>query len=399
VTEPAGQAAAADTRRESPSGRSAGRILVSCLLALVAAFFLAIGVAGIVADVTRNPARPDAAGLVIIFLIASLAGWGGVAVWKATGGRRDLAAAGSGRPDRAGRSVARTVFSLLLWVVTAGLVLIGVAGAVSTVLGKGGSGASGLIYVFLIAFFTGSGALTVAKGGRRVATAATGPPVPAYRPGAPVLLDDQPPADPQARYRERCSQFPVIGGPVGICLLAGGVAGRVVAGQAGAASGIFLTVAVLSAIYVIFILIDLPNGIEISGGQFAAGVRGVPPAGRLWRRISGPQDAVRSWDVHTPEQAGSLPPQQRRGKSQAARRVQLLGDLRMFSRRQYLRLEVDPASVQARLPARILRGYVFVAAARAGTVWDGSILIGTRRPAALTAALEQALPGRGPRRS
>jgi hypothetical protein len=32
-------------------------------------------------------------------------------------------------------------------------------------------------------------------------------------------------------------------------------------------------------------------------------------------------------------------------------------------------------------------------------VWDGSILIGTRRPAALTAALEQALPGRGPRRS
>ncbi len=398
MTEPAGQAAAADTRRESPSGRSAGRILVSCLLALVAAFFLVIGVAGIVADATRNPARPDAASLVIIFLIASLAGWGGVAVRTAKGGRRDLAAAGSGRPDSAGRSVARTGFSLLLWAVTAGLVLIGVAGVVSTVSGKGGSGASGLIYVFLIAFFTGSGALTVAKGGRRVTTAATGPPVTAYRPGAPVLLDAQPPADPHARYRERCSQFPVIGGPVGICLLAGGVAGRVVAGQAGAASGIFLTVAVLAAIYVIFILIGLPNGIEISGGQFAAGVRGVPPAGRLWRRISGPLDAVRSWDVHTPEQAGSLPPQ-RRGTTQAARRVQLLGDLRMFSRRQYLRLEVDPASVQARLPARILRGYAFVDAARAGAVWDGSILIGTRRPAALTAALEQALPGRGPRRS
>jgi len=119
----------------------------------------------------------------------------------------------------------------------------------------------------------------------------------------------------------------------------------------------------------------------------------VPAAGRLWRRISGPLGAVHSWDVHIPDKPRG-PHRQRRTRHPAARRVQLLGDLRLFSRRQFLRLVVSPASVQAELPSRILLGYMFVDAARAGAVWDGTILIGTRHPAALAAALEQALPGR-----
>jgi hypothetical protein len=35
-----------------------------------------------------------------------------------------------------------------------------------------------------------------------------------------------------------------------------------------------------------------------------------------------------------------------------------LGDLRMFGRRQVLRLIVDPAAVTARLPSRVLVGYL-----------------------------------------
>jgi hypothetical protein len=66
----------------------------------------------------------------------------------------------------------------------------------------------------------------------------------------------------------------------------------------------------------------------------------------------------------------------------------------MFGRRRVLQLTVDPGALHTRFPSRIQVGYVFVSAPRAGAVWDGCILIGTRRPGALTAALEQALPDR-----
>lgn len=397
MTEPAAPAGAADGGPGSRSGRPAGRILASCLLGAVAVFVLVIGVAGIVAAATGKPSKPDAVTLVVIFLVAFLAGWGAVAVWRGKGRRRVAVAPGTGRlgtgERSGGRSAGRILFSLLLWAVTAGLVLIGVAGTVSAVTGHGGSGDGGLVFVFLIALFAGSGAVAVARGGRRETAPAFAPVPREYGAGGSGLLASLPAADAAVRYRERCSQFPVTGGIVGGCLLVGSVAGIAVIGANGAAGGIVLTVAVISAIYMIFVLIDLPNGIEIAGGRFDAGVRGVPAAGRLWRRISGPLEAVHSWDVHIPDKTRG-PRRQRRAGHPAVRRVQLLGDLRLFSRRQFLRLEVSPASVQAELPTRILLGYMFVDAARAGAVWDGTILIGTRHPAALAAALEQALPGR-----
>jgi hypothetical protein len=171
-------------------------------------------------------------------------------------------------------------------------------------------------------------------------------------------------------------------------------------GRGGGAAGFgFLLGALIGAVYLAFAVADLPNGIRISAGRFEAGARGVPPAGRLWRRISGPLDAVLSWEVLSREQVRALDAG-RRAQARSGRRRIYLGDLRLFGRRQVLRLTVDPALTSARLPARIQSGYVFEPARRAGAVWDGVVLIGTRRPAALAAALEQALPGRsGPGRS
>jgi hypothetical protein len=152
-------------------------------------------------------------------------------------------------------------------------------------------------------------------------------------------------------------------------------------------------VALLSLLYVVLILADLPNGIEITGDRFTLGARGVPPAGRLWRRVSGPLEAVRSWDVLTPAQARTLG-RQWRARQPTGRQQQQLGDLRMIGRRGVLRVVVDPTAVQVRFPGRVLSGYVFVSSAATGMVWDGVILIGTRKPAALASALDRALPGR-----
>lgn len=318
----------------------------------------------------------------------------------------------------------RTGLSWLLWTVTAALVI-------GTIIGLA-AGNGGTAYLLLVAMCTGSGARAVAIAGRpRPGTAAgtraagsgagqgepaaSGPIPPTGRPGLaePAWTErdlrrshhqqqradpGQPPPDPQVRYTERASNLPVTGAAIAVALLAGGLAGLVSiggpnGGGAGPAGAVLLLAAAVSAIYVLFVLIDLPNGILIGDGRFAVGVAGVPAAGRMWRRIQGPLDAVHSWEVLSPEQIRQLR-RERAAARRAGQRRQYLGDLRLFGRRGVLRLRVDQGAVQASLPARILLGYVFVDAAAAGAVWDGTLLIGTRHGGELAAALDRALPGR-----
>ncbi len=159
------------------------------------------------------------------------------------------------------------------------------------------------------------------------------------------------------------------------------------------AQGLTIPIATFSGLFSLLVLIDLPNGIKIAGGRFTVGAFGVPPRTRLWRRISGPLDAVLEWDVLTPAQVRELN-RQRPAKSRSGGQLQYLGDLRMLGRRGVLRLVTDRDCVETRFPENVLRGYLLLPTAVAGGVWDGVILICTRRPAALAAALDQGLPGR-----
>jgi hypothetical protein len=305
----------------------------------------------------------------------------------------------TGDPVTGKRGVGRKVAAGLLWTVTALLVLLGV------LIAAGGAAMAGLVFVFLLAAFTGSAALAVTRTGhheraaglpgrqRRARRYAALPRFaePAARVDVPSLLATLPAADSQTRYTERHSQFPVVGGPIGLLLLAGSIAAAVGVGTS--VQGIAIPVATFSGLFSLFVLLDLPNGIEISDGRFTVGVLAVPPRTRLWRRISGPLDAVREWDVLTPAQVRQLN-RQRPAKRRSGGQLQYLGDLRMLGRRGVLRLVTDPESVHARFPENVLRGYLLLPTGLAGGVWDGVILICTRRPAALAAALERALPGR-----
>jgi hypothetical protein len=305
------------------------------------------------------------------------------------------------------RSRGRTAASWLLWALTGLLVVFGLAAIIGSVTSKNASGATaGVVFVFLLAAITGSGAWAVSRGGRAPADELLSPRAAGLRggmgPGLPgvrltagasdALLTSLPPANYGTRYRQRHSQFPVIGAPLALCLLAGSIAGLAAAGTGGGA-GLLIVVIVLAGLYGLLIVADLPNGIEISAGGFTVGALRWPSVTRWWRRVSGPLDAVRSWDVLTLEQARPVI-KQRPVKSPSGQTLQYMGDLRMLGRRAVLRLVVEPGSVDARFPATVMRGYIFVPAAQAGAVWDGVILICTRRPAALAAALEQALPGR-----
>jgi hypothetical protein len=316
----------------------------------------------------------------------------------------------------------RVLASLLLALLAAGLVVVGIAGIVAAATGHQSAGAGGgIAFVFLLALLSGSAARVVARG-RPPASAApsvaapsvAAPPGPASSvpvtgvaaglpgtglPGAgPGSPGRGPAVRPGVRYRERCSQFPVTGAVVAVILLAAGLAGLVVDGGpngrgAGAGGALALGAALGGAGYLLLVLLDLPNGIEVGDGLFAAGVSGVRPAGRIWRRVAGPLDAITGWQVLSAAQARELGAA-RRAAAPRGRPRKYLGDLRMLGRRQVLMLRVDPAAVQVSFPARILAGYVLVPTAVTGAVWDGVVLIGTRRPARLAGALAQALPGR-----
>jgi hypothetical protein len=295
------------------------------------------------------------------------------------------------------RGTGRKLAIGLLWTVTAVLVLLGILIGFT-------NPEPGLVFVFLLALLTGSAATAAGRSGRASRRAGLARARPGARHYAALNKFAEPAArveaasaatlpavGPPTRYTERHSQFPVVGGPVGLLLLAGSVAASVVIGYG--VQGLTIPLATFSGLFSLFVLIDLPNGIKISDGRFTVGVLGVPPRTRLWRRISGPLDAVREWDVLTTAQVRELN-RQRPTRSRSGGQLQYLGDLRMLGRRGVLRLVTDPASVQARFPENVLRGYLFLPTSVAGGVWDGVILICTRRPAALAAALEQALPGR-----
>ena len=258
------------------------------------------------------------------------------------------------------RPAGRTAFMWLLWALAALLLITGVVAAVGAATGTSGPGADGgLAFVFVLALFAGSAARAVGRGGRPgtsadwLSAAAAG----SRRGPAPAGAADQPaqvpltglrPADPAVSYRERHSQFPVAGGPVLIGLLAGSVAGLVAVGGPdsrgyGPLGGLLVLLVVLTVVFVILVLADLPNGIDIEGGRFTAGVQTGRPRGRLRRRITGPLAAVRSWDVLTPAQVRGLH-QHRPTRSTSGRPLQYLGDLRMLGRSGVLRLVVGPGS-------------------------------------------------------
>jgi hypothetical protein len=297
----------------------------------------------------------------------------------------------------------------LLWVLAVLLLITGVIAAVGAAMG-GPSADGGLAFVFVLALVAGSGARAVGRGGRPATSAdwlsgaaarpRHGPLAPAGSPDQPaeVSLTGLPPADPAVSYQERHSQVPVVGGPAAIGLLAGSLAGLVVIGGPnsrgyGPLGGLLVLVVLVTVVFVILMLADAPNGIDIERGRFTVGVQNGRPRGRLRRRISGPLTAVRSWDVLTPAQVRALH-RHRPTRSTSGRPLQYLGDLRLLGRSGVLRLVVSPGSVQASFPAQVLSGYTVVRAAQAGAIWDGVILIATRHPAALAAALDRALPGR-----
>jgi hypothetical protein len=306
------------------------------------------------------------------------------------------------------RSGPRTVLGVILWTVTGmlgALCVLVIVEAVSRRTGSGSDAAAGGGFVFVLAALAGTAAHAVTRGGHRDTSAATGPD-PAGPAPAPPLLSSQgaqrargarPEVGAAVRYRERGSQFPVLGTLVCGAIGAGCVAGLIAVGgpngRAGAGGFFLLAGALIGVGYLLFALADLPNGVEIGAGRFVVGALGVPAAGRIWRRVSGALDSVQSWEVLSREQVRRLDAV-RRAEARSGRRRIYLGDLRMFGRRQVLRLIIDPAAARARFPAHLQQGYVLLPAARAGAVWDGAVLIGTRRPAALAAALDQALPGR-----
>jgi hypothetical protein len=203
-----------------------------------------------------------------------------------------------------------------------------------------------------------------------------------------------PAADSGIRYLERCCEFPVAGGPIGVGLLAASLVGARLVPNRGLALDVLRLVAVIPALYLFVVLLGLPYGIEIAAGRFAVGARGAAlPTGPMWRRITGSLEAVASWDMLTARQA-RLIRRERRGRLRSGRRLTDLGDMHLFSQRGYLRLRVDPDLVAAYFSSRPTRHPVFVRGWRGTAIWDGAVVIGTRRPAALASALERALPGR-----
>jgi hypothetical protein len=307
------------------------------------------------------------------------------------------------------------VFSVLLWIVTAVLAAACILVLASAAASQGdlGSAAATAGFLVLLGCLTGSWAYAVARRGRAT-TEAIGPD-PAGPDPAPLLESrggEQigpgqrrqavlPAASSGVSYRERSSQFPPLGVLICGALAVGCVAGLIVTGgpngpggRGGGPGGFFLLIGALIGVgYLLFVLADLPNGVQIRAGRFVVGAMGVPPAGRIWRQVSGPLDSVQSWEVLSREQVRRLDAG-RRAEARSGRRRIYLGDLRFFGRRQVLRLIIDPAATRASFPSHVQDGYVLKPAARAGAVWDGAVLIGTRHPAALTAALEHALPGR-----
>jgi len=349
----------------------------------------------------------------------------------------------------------RIVLGSLLWLLAALIALAGTAAVIGIVAGpRGGSGRAGgpggaadvvvVVLMFLAALAAGAGAHAVLTrrrragpggaitgGGTITGRAITGRAItgggadtaggaittggavnadgavtngsgalPTSEPepgGAPLLLGFPPP-DHRVTYREHGSQFPVTGAAITAVLVAASVAAIAAHGSVRGWGWLPAMVIFFAGIFLGLVLMDLANGIEIGGGRFAAGARSVPPFGQIWRRVEGPLAAVQSWDVISSQAARPL---RFRGRAPgwSLRRSKLpfvvrIGDLRTFGRRRVLLLVVDPGSVSVRFPHRMRDGYVLVTAANVGYVWDGVVMIGTRHPAALAAALERALPGR-----
>jgi hypothetical protein len=136
------------------------------------------------------------------------------------------------------------------------------------------------------------------------------------------------------------------------------------------------------------ILLYLPYGIVLADGWLRVGARGVPSAGRVWRKRAIPLDAILCWDVVSMREL-------------KARKRIFLPDGNRFTGnmlgpgvRYACWLSADPARVRDSFPEQVMKHLILFDAAQQGYVRTGQVLIGTRHPRALSRTLERALPGR-----
>ncbi|HEY5197343.1 MAG TPA: hypothetical protein VIJ51_10000 [Solirubrobacteraceae bacterium] len=195
-----------------------------------------------------------------------------------------------------------------------------------------------------------------------------------------------------ASYRERCCNFGLRGFLIASAVLALAIVlGSALGGSGGSAPALaLLIVGVLAGFYLFAVVLWLPYAIELREDWLEVGVRGVHPAGRVWRRQRLPLDAVRRWDVIAARELKTARGTYFPGGRLAGSTGNLVGP----GGRYLLWIDADRYWTATGFPNRIWVGYLPADAAANGYHNSGRILIATRRPRGLTHALEQALPGR-----
>jgi hypothetical protein len=202
------------------------------------------------------------------------------------------------------------------------------------------------------------------------------------------------PGELSVRYREACSQLSAPRPLIALALLAMAIWLIIIVGGTGkpGPQGFLFLLALVPGFYLFAVLLYLPYCIVLADGWLRVGARGVPGAGRVWRKQAIPLDAILCWDVVSMREL------------KAAKRIflpygnRVTGNMLGPGVRYACWLEADPARVRDGFPEQIMRHLILVDAAGQGYVRTGHLLIGTRHARALSRALEQALPGRRLRR-
>jgi hypothetical protein len=193
-------------------------------------------------------------------------------------------------------------------------------------------------------------------------------------------------------YREACSDVNPVLIAAAAALFACGVWLIIAYGSNGdGPRGFLIMVPVVPGLWLGLLVQYLPYGIVLAENYVQVGVRGVPPAGRIWLRARVPLDAVVHWDVmgsrtfRTRKQTYRPVP----GKPIGAMHSLIMGA------RRVLWIQADPRRVEEYFPEYIMvSGYYSTSAEAVGYTQNGIITIGTRRPRALERALAAALPDR-----